>query len=312
MLENGVPRFVPIKGFAGYVSSCIDITDIKQSHARFVSAHKLESLGLMAAGVAHDFGNVLGNISCEAELAMSGLPPDSSIRESLGRISSLVTHANELVMMLMDSAGGGIDPKALEPVDVSSVAHQIVRLLKPSVSKHALVETNLGDDLPTILGNAPQIRQVIVNLVNNASEAVGERHGVIRVSTQVVRLEPRHTGRRGVKTGRRRVHSAAGVRYRVWNEHRNSRPSLRPIYSTKPTDEAWGWLRYMESCAPTEARSMSPAPPGPALLLMSCSHARMPLSPRNPQRLRRIKQACFGPERHSSMTRVPRADKACE
>jgi PAS domain S-box-containing protein len=194
VLENGVPRFVPLEGFAGYVSSCIDITDLKESHARFVSAHKLESLGLMAAGVAHDFGNVLGSISCEAEVAMSELPPDSSIRDNLGRISALVAYANEFVGMLMDSAGTGIDPKALEPVDVSSVADQIVRLLKTSVSKHAAIETNLGGNLPNILGNSTQIRQVIVNLVKNASEALGDTHGVIRVSTQVVRLDSRHTG----------------------------------------------------------------------------------------------------------------------
>ena len=162
MLENGVPRMVAHEGFAGYISSCIDITDLKQSHARTVSAQKLESLGLMAAGVAHDFGNVLGSISCEAELGMSELPPDSPVRETLGRISGLVSHANEFVGMLMDSAGSGIDPEVLEPVDVSLVVHDIVRLLKTSLSKQAVVETNLGGNLPPILGNAPQIREVIV------------------------------------------------------------------------------------------------------------------------------------------------------
>ena len=137
MLENGVPRFVPTEGFAGYVSSCIDITDLKQSHARFVSAHKLESLGLMAAGVAHDFGNVLGSISCEAELAMSGLPLRLINPREPGEDPprSSRTRTNWSVM-LMDSAGAGIDPKALEPVDVSSVAHQIVRLLKPPLCQN--------------------------------------------------------------------------------------------------------------------------------------------------------------------------------
>ena len=187
ILENGGPRFVPLEGFAGYISSCVDITDLKQSHARSVAAHKLESLGLMAAGVAHDFGNMLASISCEAELAISELPPDSSSCESLRKISALVAHANEFVGMLMDSAGAGIDPKELEQVDISAVTHQIAQLLKTSVSKHAVIETSLGDNLPTILGNAPQIRQVIVNLVKNAAEALGDTHGVIRVSTEAVR-----------------------------------------------------------------------------------------------------------------------------
>jgi len=192
VLEHGGPRFIPIEGFAGYVSSCIDITDLKQSHARLVAAHKLESLGLMAAGVAHDFGNMLGNIFCEAELALSELPPHSEIRESLERITALVAQANEFVGMLMDSAGAGIDPKALEPVDLSSASEQIVRLLKTSVSKHAVIETNLASNLPTILGNAAQVRQILVNLVKNASEALVDTQGVITVSTEAVRIDSHH------------------------------------------------------------------------------------------------------------------------
>jgi two-component system, cell cycle sensor histidine kinase and response regulator CckA len=192
VLERGVPRFIPDQGFAGYVSSCIDLTDVKQSHARLVSASKLESLGLMAAGVAHDFGNVLGSISSETELALSELPPHSVIREDLERILGLVDHAKEFVRMLMDSAGAGVDPKALEPVDVSSVTEQIVRLLKTSVSKHAVIETNLASNLQAVLGSAAQIRQVIVNLVTNASEALVNTHGVITVSTEAVHLDSGH------------------------------------------------------------------------------------------------------------------------
>ena len=76
---------------------------------------------------------------------------------------------------------------------MSLVVHDIVRLLKTSLSKQAVVETNLGGNLPPILGNAPQIRQVIVNLVKNASEALGDTHGFIRVSTEAVRRDSRDT-----------------------------------------------------------------------------------------------------------------------
>jgi len=199
ILEHGAPRFIPVRGFSGYVSSCIDITDLKQSHARHVSAHKLESLGLMAVGVAHDFGNMLGAILSEADLAMSDLPPNSPATEGLERIAAIVVQANEFVRMLMDSAGAGVDPTALEPLDLSSLAERIVRLLRTSVSKHAVIETNLPGNLPAILGNAAQIRQVIVNLVNNASEALLDTHGVISVSTEPVRLDSRRAGGEGSK-----------------------------------------------------------------------------------------------------------------
>jgi PAS domain S-box-containing protein len=71
LLDKGVPRFAPGGVFAGYVGSCIDITDLKQYHDRMFAAQKMESLGLMAAGVAHDFGNLIGTVLGEIDLALS-------------------------------------------------------------------------------------------------------------------------------------------------------------------------------------------------------------------------------------------------
>lgn len=62
VLDRGVPRFSPDGGFSGYIGSCIDITDRKQNQDKMLASQKLESLGVMAAGVAHDFGNLLGTI----------------------------------------------------------------------------------------------------------------------------------------------------------------------------------------------------------------------------------------------------------
>lgn len=239
VLEHGVPRLIPVRGFAGYVSSCIDITDLKQSHARLASAHKLECLGLMAAGVAHDFGNVLGSILSETDLALSELPPHSPASENLERIAALIAHANEFVRMLMDSAGGGVDPKALEPTDLSSLAEQVVRLLKTSVSKHAVIETNLARNLPAILGNAAQIRQVIVNLVNNASEALVHAPGVITVSTEAVRLDSCRDG------GASRLADGEYIRLRVRDTGCGISPETRTrifdqFFTTKPNGRGLG------------------------------------------------------------------------
>jgi PAS domain S-box-containing protein len=187
LLDSGVPRFTSSEIFTGYIGSCIDITEIKQNHERMLAAQKLESLGLMAAGVAHDFGNLLGSIFAEADLALSEMTPESPGRDNLQRIEGLARHATGIVHLLMDSAGAGVDSDALEPVDLSLLVEQMLRLLMGSIAKGVVTASDLAKDLPPIRGNAAQIGQVVMNLITNASEALGDRPGTINVTTGRVR-----------------------------------------------------------------------------------------------------------------------------
>jgi CheY-like chemotaxis protein len=77
----------------------------------------------------------------------------------------------------------GNESGVLEPVDVSSLVTEMLELLKVAVSRHAVLKTSLAQGLPLVRANPAQIRQVVMNLVTNASEAIGDRDGVIRVST---------------------------------------------------------------------------------------------------------------------------------
>jgi CheY-like chemotaxis protein len=85
---------------------------------------------------------------------------------------------------------GGEESPAFEPVDLSFLVDEMLQLLKISISKHAILETELGEGLPAVNANPAQIRQVVVNLVTNASEAIGERAGVIRVTTARMKIGP--------------------------------------------------------------------------------------------------------------------------
>jgi PAS domain S-box-containing protein len=202
ILDNGVPRFVSGGTFAGYIGSCIDVTDFRHSHEKMLAAQKLESLGVMAAGVAHDFGNLLGSIFAEADLALSDMPPDAPGRESVERISGVANYAREIVHLLMTSAGSGVDVQPAEQVDLSYLVEQMLRLMTITISKRAVVRTNLATDLPPVMGSVAQIRQVVINLITNASEALGDNRGIITVATdrvagtggQYVRLKISDTG----------------------------------------------------------------------------------------------------------------------
>jgi len=159
-----------------------DITKVKRTQEEAVARQKLEGLGVLAGGIAHDFNNLLGGILAEAELTEADLPVGSAAVEEIQRIKQSALRGSEIVRELMIYAGQ--DQRAIgEALDLSRLVTEMLKLLKFSVSKHALLRTEFGDNLPPIGGNAAQIRQVVMNLVINASEAIGEKEGVIHVTT---------------------------------------------------------------------------------------------------------------------------------
>ncbi len=105
VLDNGVPRFTPDGTFAGYIGSCIDITEIKRAQEEAVATQKLESLGRLARGVAHDFNNILGGILATAELALAERAAGSHDDESLLRIRTAAIRGGEIVRQLLTYGG---------------------------------------------------------------------------------------------------------------------------------------------------------------------------------------------------------------
>jgi PAS domain S-box-containing protein len=162
-----------------------DITDVRRAQEESVARQKLESLGVLAGGIAHDFNNLLGGILAEAELVEADLPADSSPVEEIQRIKAVAMHGAEIVRELMIYAGQD-QTSLVEPVDLSRLVEEMLELLKVSISKQVILKIDLGKNMPAVLGSAPQIRQVLMNLVINASEAIGEQVGVIHVATSRV------------------------------------------------------------------------------------------------------------------------------
>jgi len=162
-----------------------DITDVRRAQEESVARQKMESLGVLAGGIAHDFNNLLGSILAEAELVEADLPADSSPVEEIQRIKAVAMHGAEMVRELMIYAGQD-QTSLVEPVDLSRLVEEMLELLKVSSSKQVVLKIDLDRELPSVGGNASQIRQVVMNLVINASEAIGGKEGVIRVATSRV------------------------------------------------------------------------------------------------------------------------------
>lgn len=176
-----------------------DITEIKRTQEESLFRQKLESVGTLAGGIAHDFNNLLGAVQAQAELGLSELDAGSSCKKELNAISEVAMRGSEIVRQLMIYAGK--ESEAVGPVDLSKTVEEMLSLLKVSVTKHALIEAHLDPDLPAIQANAAQLRQIVMNLITNASDAIGDRDGVIRVITRTlpdgefVELEVSDTGR---------------------------------------------------------------------------------------------------------------------
>ena len=168
-----------------FFGACQDITEEKRTQEESVARQKLASVGVLAAGISHDFNNVLGAILAEAELAEVDLPRDSSPVEEIQRIKASAIRGAEIVRELMIYAGKD-QASPIEPVDVSWLVAEMLELLRASISKHAVLTANLQKNLPAVWGNAAKIRQVVMNLVLNASEAMGEKGGAISVITEHV------------------------------------------------------------------------------------------------------------------------------
>jgi PAS domain S-box-containing protein len=181
VLDRGAPRFGPGGIFAGYIGSAIDVTDLKRAQEEMVARQKLEGLSLLTRGIAHDFNNLLGTIMAEAELADMNLIEGSSPGEEVRQIKRVATRASEIVRELMVYSGQ--ERGHLEAVDLSELIEEMLELLKSSISKRASLQMDLCRHLPAVWCNTTQIRQIVMNLVINASQAIGDKEGVIQVRT---------------------------------------------------------------------------------------------------------------------------------
>jgi PAS domain S-box-containing protein len=164
------------------VGSCQDVTDLRRAQSQASARETLETVGTLAAGIAHDFNNLLGTVVSQAELALADIGEGGRPEKELKRVLDTALRGAEVVRQLMIYAGK--ESEVLELVDLSQVVREMLELLRVSVSKHAAVETDLAANLPPVLASAAQIRRIVMNLVTNASEAIGARDGVIRVSTE--------------------------------------------------------------------------------------------------------------------------------
>lgn len=171
-----------------------DITERKtaeeerqQYERRIQDAQRLESLGVLAGGIAHDFNNLLAAILGNIDLALLSIPQNLPACNDL-RTAVMVTHrAADLARQMLACSGNG--HSLVGPVDLPALLRDTVHMIHTSIPKTATVHFQLPDSMPTIQADATQMRQVIMNLVLNAAEALEQHPGTIGVSAGSLELQ---------------------------------------------------------------------------------------------------------------------------
>jgi PAS domain S-box-containing protein len=171
---------------AGFI---IDVTDSKRGEQerqnlekQLLQAQKLESLGILAGGIAHDFNNILMAIIGNADLALAKTNKESPVADNLRRIGQAAYRAADLAKQMLAYSGKG--KIVVEDLDLNKLLEDMSHTLEVVISKKAVLRFNLHQPLPAVEADVSQIRQIIMNLAINASEAIGDNNsGVIAITT---------------------------------------------------------------------------------------------------------------------------------
>ena len=151
-----------------------DITESKRSEELLRRTERLESLGLLAGGIAHDFSNLLTPIVGNVELLLDRLPEDSPLRDRALAVSAAADRATELARQLLVYAGRG--EIELRPLDLNALVEDVVHLLRALETVATSTRLDLAPRLPLVAGDSSQLRQVILNLLTNAHDAIRAIH----------------------------------------------------------------------------------------------------------------------------------------
>ncbi|WP_415908551.1 CHASE domain-containing protein [Oleiharenicola sp. Vm1] len=166
----------------------VDATAREEAEARarefdrqIVETQKLESLGVLAGGIAHDFNNILTAVLGNASIARQTLPAADPLHVQLQQIEKAARRAAELCAQMLAYAGKS--QLSTARVDLSELVRDTTQLLEVTLGKSTRLHLRLTTDLPHVQADATQIRQIVMNLVINAADAIGDRAGEVVLRT---------------------------------------------------------------------------------------------------------------------------------
>lgn len=163
------------------VAFVLDLTERKRLEERLLQGHKLESVGLLAGSIAHDFNNLLATIMGNASLSLDALSPGHPAYKTLEEVLRAARMGSDLTRQLL--AFAGMTPLRMAPLNISDAVMEITSLVHATISKKIDLQLDIAPNVPAILADPGQIQQVLMNLIINGADAIGESTGTVLVTT---------------------------------------------------------------------------------------------------------------------------------
>jgi PAS domain S-box-containing protein len=180
-----IPGEAPRTGSVLVINS--DVTEKKSLEAQVFHTQRLDSLGFLAGGVAHDFNNILAAIIANAEIAQDTLGEHPLACEALSEIEQAARRGAGLARQLLTFSRR--EQSSRQPTELAPLVAEALSLLRATLPPTTRIETHVEPKIPSILADPTQIHQVVMNLCGNAAHAMGERKGTVRVYIQRVLLD---------------------------------------------------------------------------------------------------------------------------
>jgi len=227
-----------------YLHYAIDVTERKQAEAerhlleqQFQQTQKLESLGVLAGGIAHDFNNILAIIMGNCSLATMD---DENAGKYIPEIEKASERAAALCRQMLAYAGKASLTQS--QVNSRTLVDEMVSMLKTTIPQNVVIKPELDTDIPLITGDASQLRQVVMNLIINGAEAIGDAEGEIdvKLAKAEIRAEQPEIDHLGVIIPAGRYICFEVIDNGCGMDEETSRKIFEPFYTTKFTGRGLG------------------------------------------------------------------------
>ena len=214
-----------------------DITDEKMTALQLRQAHKMEAIGTLSGGIAHEFNNMLGIILGNAELALDDIPKMTPASDSVEEIRLASLRAKNVVMKLMRIARQ--TPETRKLIQIKNIVKESLDLLRKTIPTTIAIQQNLLCSTEMILADATEINQILFNLFSNSVYAIGKKTGIIKTTLEAIELSHTSSARHENLTPGKYVKlvvedSGCGIEPRLMER------IYDPYFTTKEIDEGLG------------------------------------------------------------------------